>query len=297
MTQFADEPDPLQPRPRLAGQPVQQPRPGARPCAPFERWANASRGARSKPSAHAGPALRPRPAKRWMCFRPAPAGARSAPVLVFIHGGYWRSLDKADHSFCRTGLLCARACAWWCPTTRCARRSPCPTSPCRWCRRWPGCTATLPRTAATRAASRWWGIRRAGTWRPCCWPASGRGGADLPEAGETTRCRSRVCTTCRPCGTRRSAADLRLTPHQVAEGQPGAAAAPAVREGALGLVAVAGGDESSEFLRQNRLIRRPGAPERGAGVRRPARPEPLQRAGSAGRSPGPPAASPGCPLL
>ena len=23
----------------------------------------------------------------------------AAPVLVFIHGGYWRSLDKADHSF------------------------------------------------------------------------------------------------------------------------------------------------------------------------------------------------------
>src|SRR5690242_12960124 len=21
------------------------------------------------------------------------------PVLVFIHGGYWRSLDKSDHSF------------------------------------------------------------------------------------------------------------------------------------------------------------------------------------------------------
>ncbi len=28
-----------------------------------------------------------------------PATAPNAPVLVFIHGGYWRSLDKADHSF------------------------------------------------------------------------------------------------------------------------------------------------------------------------------------------------------
>ena len=28
-----------------------------------------------------------------------PAPAAGAPVLVFIHGGYWRSLDKADHSF------------------------------------------------------------------------------------------------------------------------------------------------------------------------------------------------------
>lgn len=28
-----------------------------------------------------------------------PTPAANAPVLVFIHGGYWRSLDKADHSF------------------------------------------------------------------------------------------------------------------------------------------------------------------------------------------------------
>lgn len=28
-----------------------------------------------------------------------PAGGARQPVLVFIHGGYWRSLDKADHSF------------------------------------------------------------------------------------------------------------------------------------------------------------------------------------------------------
>jgi arylformamidase len=28
-----------------------------------------------------------------------PAGGVQQPVLVFIHGGYWRSLDKRDHSF------------------------------------------------------------------------------------------------------------------------------------------------------------------------------------------------------
>lgn len=28
-----------------------------------------------------------------------PTTRRQAPVLVFIHGGYWRALDKADHSF------------------------------------------------------------------------------------------------------------------------------------------------------------------------------------------------------
>jgi arylformamidase len=30
---------------------------------------------------------------------PAPTAAQAAPVVVFIHGGYWRSLDKADHAF------------------------------------------------------------------------------------------------------------------------------------------------------------------------------------------------------
>ncbi len=30
---------------------------------------------------------------------PLLAAAAPAPVLVFIHGGYWRTLDKADHSF------------------------------------------------------------------------------------------------------------------------------------------------------------------------------------------------------
>jgi len=28
-----------------------------------------------------------------------PAEQPNAPVLVFVHGGYWRSLDKSDHSF------------------------------------------------------------------------------------------------------------------------------------------------------------------------------------------------------
>jgi arylformamidase len=28
-----------------------------------------------------------------------PAAAQAAPVLVFVHGGYWRSLDKSDFSF------------------------------------------------------------------------------------------------------------------------------------------------------------------------------------------------------
>ncbi|MCY7316969.1 MAG: alpha/beta hydrolase [Rubrivivax sp.] len=38
-----------------------------------------------------------------------PADVPNAPVLVFIHGGYWRSLDKADHSFVAPALNAAGA--------------------------------------------------------------------------------------------------------------------------------------------------------------------------------------------
>ncbi len=36
--------------------------------------------------------------------------SQPAPVLVFIHGGYWRSLDKADHSFIAPAFTRQGAC-------------------------------------------------------------------------------------------------------------------------------------------------------------------------------------------
>ena len=38
-----------------------------------------------------------------------PAAQTGAPVLVFVHGGYWRSLDKADHSFVAPAFVAAGA--------------------------------------------------------------------------------------------------------------------------------------------------------------------------------------------
>ena len=40
----------------------------------------------------------------------APTGKSGAPVLVFIHGGYWRSVDKADHSFVAPTYTAPGAC-------------------------------------------------------------------------------------------------------------------------------------------------------------------------------------------
>lgn len=37
-------------------------------------------------------------------------GAPKAPILVFIHGGWWRALDKSDHSFLAPAFLRSGAC-------------------------------------------------------------------------------------------------------------------------------------------------------------------------------------------
>lgn len=62
----------------------------------FERWKRASELTRAQSLCHLDLAYGEGPAERLDVF---PAQGAKAPVLVFIHGGYWRSLDKSDHSF------------------------------------------------------------------------------------------------------------------------------------------------------------------------------------------------------
>ena len=77
----------------------------------FERWARESRAARERLSGlldvayghGAGETLDVFPARRR-------DDQPLAPVLVFIHGGYWRSLDKSDHSFLAPAFVDKGAC-------------------------------------------------------------------------------------------------------------------------------------------------------------------------------------------
>jgi arylformamidase len=62
----------------------------------FADWAEASALARSEARCESDIAYGSGPNETLDVF---PAAGPNAPVLVFIHGGYWRSLDKADHSF------------------------------------------------------------------------------------------------------------------------------------------------------------------------------------------------------
>jgi arylformamidase len=77
----------------------------------FERWSRESRAARERLGGlldvayghGAGETLDVFPARRR-------DDQPLAPVLVFIHGGYWRSLDKSDHSFLAPAFVDKGAC-------------------------------------------------------------------------------------------------------------------------------------------------------------------------------------------
>ena len=60
------------------------------------RWAQASALVRERSAVHLDVAFGDGPGESLDVF---PTAAPDAPVLVFIHGGYWRALDKSDHSF------------------------------------------------------------------------------------------------------------------------------------------------------------------------------------------------------
>ena len=62
----------------------------------FEDWAVRSRGARQRLNCLLDVPYGPGPRDR-VDFFPAPTPI--APLLVYVHGGYWRSLDKSDFSF------------------------------------------------------------------------------------------------------------------------------------------------------------------------------------------------------
>lgn len=73
----------------------------------LQRWAQTSVQVRSRLGCHLDVAYGSATSELLDIF---PGEQRRAPVLVFIHGGYWRGLDKADHSFVAPGFVAKGAC-------------------------------------------------------------------------------------------------------------------------------------------------------------------------------------------
>ncbi len=70
------------------------------------RWEAASVLARAEQACQLDLAYGEDPAERLDVFGPL---SGPAPILIFIHGGYWRALDKADHSFLARALVASGA--------------------------------------------------------------------------------------------------------------------------------------------------------------------------------------------
>ena len=73
----------------------------------LKHWADASARAYERPGWVCDLAYGPGAGETLDVF---PAEQRDAPVLVFVHGGYWRALDKSDHSFVAPAFTRHNAC-------------------------------------------------------------------------------------------------------------------------------------------------------------------------------------------
>ena len=226
----------------------------------FAHWTNASAQARD--------ALKPQVDVRYgdglnETLDIFPAARADAPVVIFIHGGYWRSLDKSDHSFVAPALRDMGACVVVVNYALC-----------------PGTTeqpVTVPDIALQMAKATAWvwrhiaahgGDRRnisvighsagghlAAMLLACDWKKLGR---DLP-AGLVRKAMS-ISGLFDLDPVRKTLfvqGDLKLTPAHVRMASP----AKWQRPGKGVLFTVVGGDESPEFLRHNRLIHQAWGPK------------------------------------
>jgi arylformamidase len=214
------------------------------------RWREASAQARAQRECHLGIPFTPDGAVSLDVFA---AAQTDAPVLVFIHGGYWRSLDKADFSFVALPFVAAGA------MVVVPNYSLCPA-------------VTVDTIALQMAHAMAWVHRHAadhgGNAARCVVAGHSAGGhlaamllacdgrrlaSDLPQRLVRRAVSISGLYDLAPIARAPSLqGDLRLTPAVVARASPARFAAPAGAQ----LCAVVGALESEEFLRHNRMIRR-----------------------------------------
>jgi arylformamidase len=71
----------------------------------FERWKQTGRAFAASHPAYHDVAYGPTPGQTFDLY--VPAGASAAPLALFIHGGYWQAMDKAEHAQCAAPFLAA----------------------------------------------------------------------------------------------------------------------------------------------------------------------------------------------
>lgn len=220
-------------------------------AAHFARWAEASALARQHTPHTLDLPFGAAPAEQLDVFAPAGAVPGGRPVLVFVHGGYWRSMDKAEHHFIAPAFVQRGACVVFTNYTLCP-------------------AVTVPQIALQTVQAIAWVWRHIARWGgdpsrmvvaghsagghlaamalACQWPQLA---ADLPPdvlsgALGLSGLYELDCMQATPSFQ----ASLQLSAADAARASPAWMPAP----GHGRFVALAGGDESAEFHRHNRLI-------------------------------------------
>ncbi len=214
----------------------------------FARWQERSRQARAALPCVLDVPFGPTPGQKLDIF---PSESPRAPVVVFIHGGYWRSLDKADHSFVAPMFTEAGACVVvpnydLCPAVTIPEISVQMVRALAWTWRHIGQYGGDPRRISVVGHSA--GGHLAAMMLACYW---NDWDPSLPSDLVTHALSISGLFDLEPLRHAPGIqSDLRLTPADALRASP--AFMPAPRLGRLD--AVVGGDESAEFLRHNALI-------------------------------------------
>ncbi|HSV44884.1 MAG TPA: alpha/beta hydrolase [Ramlibacter sp.] len=182
-----------------------------------------------------------------------------APVLVFIHGGYWRAMDKRDHAFIAPAFTAQGACVVV-PNYALAPAVSIPQIVMQMVQALAWTWRHIGRYGGNRerivVAGHSAGGHLAAMLLSCVWPVFGR---DLPSDLVKGALSISGLHDLEPFVRTPFLKDsLQLTRAQARRASPALLPPPA--QGVL--YAVAGGDESEEYHRQLRMVREAWGPER-----------------------------------